>query len=399
MHTDRRHITLGQPGISICLANSQLLTAKRLTHFKPDFRAAWNGDELNMHQGTTLTSKRLTREEAMDLYEHADFHALGRMAHQVRLAKRPPREVSYVVDRNINYSNICTCGCRFCAFFKPPGHPDGYVLSREELGTKIEETLALGGTQILMQGGHHPDLPLSFYEEMLRFIKDRYAIHIHAFSPPEIVSFSKIDGTDVAAVIGRLRAAGLDSIPGGGAEILVDSVRKKVSPNKCSAREWLNVMEESHRQGMRTTATMMFGHEEEPIHRLDHLFALRDLQDRTGGFTAFIPWAFQPGNTAILREPETAVAYLRLLAVSRLVLDNIDNIQASWVTMGPKVAQLALFFGANDFGSTMIEENVVAAAGVHFRLSVDEIRRIIEGAGFQPRQRTMAYEWVQPDNG
>ncbi|MHC1741962.1 MAG: cyclic dehypoxanthinyl futalosine synthase [Syntrophobacteraceae bacterium] len=351
-----------------------------------------------MVQQTPHDYRRLTRNEAMELYESADFHALGRMAHQVRLAKRPPRVVSYVIDRNINYSNICTCGCRFCAFYKPPGHPEGYVLTQAELASKIEETLALGGTQILMQGGHHPDLPLSFYEEMLRFIKSRYPIHIHAFSPPEISYFARIEKLEVATVISRLKHAGLDSIPGGGAEILVDSVRRKVSPNKCTVEEWLGVMEEAHRQGMRTTATMMFGHEEEPTNRLDHLFALRDLQDRTGGFTAFIPWAFQPGNTAIQREPETAVSYLRLLAVSRLVLDNFDNIQASWVTMGPKVAQLALFFGANDFGSTMIEENVVAAAGVCFRLSVDEIRRIIEAAGFEPRQRTMAYEWVQPDH-
>ncbi len=344
----------------------------------------------------TPAQRRLSRDEALELYERADFHQLGHMAHRMRLAKRPAEIVSYVVDRNINYSNVCVCGCRFCAFFRPPGHPEAYVLTREELAAKIEETLALGGTQILMQGGHHPDLSLSFYEDMLRFIKDRYPIHIHAFSPPEIVFFSRIAGLDVPTVIARLRQAGLDSIPGGGAEILVDAVRQRVSPNKCSAREWLDVMEEAHRQGMRTTATMMFGHEEEPVHRLEHLFALRDLQDRTGGFTAFIPWAFQPANTAIQREPETAVAYLRLVAVSRLVLDNIDNIQASWVTMGPKVAQMALFFGANDFGSTMIEENVVAAAGVHFRLSVEEIRRIIEAAGFEPRQRTMAYEWVEP---
>jgi cyclic dehypoxanthinyl futalosine synthase len=269
------------------------------------------------------------------------------------------------------------------------------VLSKEELAQKIEETLALGGTQILMQGGHHPDLPLPFYEEMLSFIKSHYPIHIHAFSPPEIVHFSKLENTDITTVISRLKEAGLGSIPGGGAEILVDSVRKRVSPNKCSVEKWLHVMEEAHRQGLRTTATMMFGHEENPWHRLEHLFALRDLQDRTGGFTAFIPWTFQPQNTRIQRDPETAVSYLRLLAISRIVLDNFDNIQASWVTMGPKVAQLALHFGANDFGSTMIEENVVAAAGVHFRLSIEEIRRIIQAAGFQPRQRTMAYEWVE----
>jgi cyclic dehypoxanthinyl futalosine synthase len=337
---------------------------------------------------------RLTFDEILALYREADFYLLGRLAQGVRFQKHPEPSVTYVVDRNINYSNVCVCGCRFCAFYRPVGHPEGYVLTRAELIRKIEETLSLGGTQILMQGGHHPDLPLAFYEDMLSFIKARYPIHIHAFSPPEIVHFAKLEKTGLAEVISRLRAAGLDSIPGGGAEVLVDAVRTRVSPNKCSVQAWLQVMEEAHGQGLRTTATMMFGHEEEPHHRLDHLLALRDLQDRTGGFTAFIPWPFQPTNTAIPRPPETPVAYLRLLALSRIVLDNFDNIQASWVTMGPKVAQLALHFGANDFGSTMIEENVVAAAGVHFRLSVDEIRRLIQDAGFQARQRTMTYQWV-----
>ncbi|MDR3566877.1 MAG: cyclic dehypoxanthinyl futalosine synthase [Syntrophobacteraceae bacterium] len=335
---------------------------------------------------------RLNLEQAKSLYVDGDFYTLGRMAHEARLGKHDRPIVTYVVDRNINYSNVCECGCRFCAFFRPVGHSEGYVLSREELSQKIEETLKLGGTQILLQGGHHPELPFSFYEDMLGFIKSRYPIHIHAFSPPEIVFFARRESLNVKEVIARLKIAGLDSIPGGGAEILVDSVRQRVSPRKCSAAQWLAVMEEAHAQGLRTTATMMFGHEETVEDRLTHLFALRDLQDRTGGFTAFIPWAFQPQNTAIRREPETAVSYLRLLAISRLVLDNFENIQASWVTMGPKVAQVALFFGANDFGSTMIEENVVAAAGVSFRLSVQEIRRVIESAGFLPRQRTMAYE-------
>jgi len=339
--------------------------------------------------------ERLGFSEAMAVYEHAPFHTLGHLAHSIRMEKNPEPIVTYVVDRNINYSNVCVCGCRFCAFFRPPGHPEGMVLSREELFRKIQETVNLGGTQILMQGGHHPDLPLSYYEEMLRAIRESFPIHSHAFSPPEIVHFSRLEGIGVATVIARLRKAGLDSIPGGGAEILVDRVRTRVSPRKCTAAEWLGVMEEAHRQGLRTTATMMFGHEEEPRDRLEHLFVLRDLQDRTGGFTAFIPWAFQPTNTAIERPAETAVAYLRLLAVSRLVLDNFRNIQASWVTMGPKVAQLALHFGANDFGSTMIEENVVAAAGVHFRLSIPEIRRIIRKSGFEPRQRTMGYAPVE----
>lgn len=337
---------------------------------------------------------RLNPNEAWQLYQQADLHWLGMTAHRVRMQKHPEPMVTYVIDRNINYSNVCVCGCRFCAFFRPPGHPEAYLLSNAQLAEKIDETRALGGTQILMQGGHHPDLPLSFYENLLHFIKQHAPIHVHAFSPPEIAHFSKLNGISTAEVIGRLKRAGLDSIPGGGAEILVDSVRKQVSPNKCSAADWLAVMEEAHRQGLKTTATMMFGHEEEPTQRLEHLFKLRDLQDRTGGFTAFIPWSFQPQNTAIRRQPETAVAYLRLLAVARLVLDNFDNLQASWVTMGPKIAQMALFFGANDFGSTMIEENVVAAAGIRFRISLEQMYRIIESAGFQPQQRTMAYAWV-----
>lgn len=344
-----------------------------------------------------LGGDRLSYGEILQLYEEADLFTLGHLAHTVRKRKHPEPYVSYVIDRNINYSNICICGCKFCAYYRPPGHPEGFVISREELERKIDETVRLGGTQILLQGGHHPGLPLSFYEDMLRFIKSRFpGIHIHAFSPPEIVFFSKLEGLSLRETIRRLVAAGLDSIPGGGAEILVDEVRKKVSPRKCSAKEWLDVMEEAHRQGLRTTATMMFGHLESREDRVRHLMVLRELQDRTGGFTAFIPWTFQPGNTALSwRRPEMAVEYLRLLALSRIALDNFDNIQASWVTMGPYVAQMALFFGANDFGSTMIEENVVAAAGVSFRMSLDEIRRVIRAAGFIPRQRTMKYEWVR----
>ncbi len=341
---------------------------------------------------------RLDYKEAQILYEGASLFTLGALAHHVRLRKHPEPVVTYVADRNINYSNICVCACRFCAFFCPPEKAEqqgGYVITREELARKIEETLALGGTQILMQGGHHPDLTLDWYEDMIRWIKDTYpSIHVHAFSPPEIVFFAEKNGLAIKDVIARLRAAGLDSIPGGGAEILVDEVRRRVSPNKCSAARWLAVMEEAHYQDMRTTATMMFGHEETPPQRLEHLFAVREVQDRTGGFTAFIPWTFQPGNTNIHVRPEPSPGYLRLLALSRLVLDNVDNIQASWVTMGPQIAQLALFYGANDFGSLMIEENVVAAAGVSFSLSREEIHKIIRAAGFEPRQRTMTYEYV-----
>jgi len=339
-----------------------------------------------------LDGGRLDFDEALRVYAEADFHDLGFLAHRVRLALHPDPVVTYVVDRNINYSNVCVCCCKFCAFFRHPGQEGGYVLSRDEIGRKIDETKALGGTQILMQGGHHPDLPLSWYEDLLRFIKAEHPVHIHAFSPPEIVFWAERESLPVATVIERLRAAGLDSIPGGGAEILVDEVRSRVAPNKCPAGQWLGVMEEAHRQGMRTTATMMFGHEETPEQRLEHLFAVRDVQDRTGGFTAFIPWTFQPDNTQLSHcRKLSSVEYLRTLALSRLVLDNVPNIQVSWVTMGPAIAQLGLFFGGNDFGSTMIEENVVQAAGVHFRLSRDEIHRLVEDAGFTPRQRTMDY--------
>jgi cyclic dehypoxanthinyl futalosine synthase len=337
--------------------------------------------------------ERLGFDQAVDLYESASLHDLGLAADAVRRRKHPDGLVTFVSDRNINYSNICVCGCKFCAFYRAPGHPEGYVLSWEELGRKIDETKALGGGQILLQGGHHPELRLEFYEKMLRFLKDR-GVHAHAFSPPEIVFFSQVEGLSTRDVIRRLIQAGLDSIPGGGAEILVDEARSRVSPNKCSAEEWLNVMREAHQEGLRTTATMMFGHVETVDQRLLHLFRLRELQDETGGFTAFIPWAFQPDHTAlssVVASKSTSPEYLRLLAISRLVLDNFDNLQVSWVTMGPKIGQLALYFGGNDFGSTMIEENVVKAAGVSFRLDAAEIRRLIRAAGFIPAQRRMDY--------
>lgn len=341
--------------------------------------------------------QRLDRAAIDALYYKADLHTLAHLAHNRRLRLHPEPIVTYVGDRNINYSNICVCGCRFCAFFRPPGDSEGYVISREAMAQKIDETLALGGTQILLQGGHHPDLPLEWYEELLRWMCATWpTLHIHAFSPPEIFFWSRRFGLRVDEVLRRLQAAGLDSVPGGGAEILVTAVRAAVSPNKCTAEEWLQVMEEAHKLGMRTTATMMFGHEEEAQHRIDHLLAIRELQDRTHGFTAFIPWTFQPAHTRIHKSPLPAPAYLRLLAVARLALDNVPNIQASWVTMGPEVAQLALFYGANDFGSLMIEENVVAAAGVAFHMSRSDIHKVIRAAGFTPVQRTMDYRPVVP---
>jgi cyclic dehypoxanthinyl futalosine synthase len=300
--------------------------------------------------------------------------------------------VTYVIDRNINYSNVCVCGCTFCAFYRSPGDPEGFVLTPGELHQKIKEAVRLGATQILLQGSHHPHLGLDFYLDLLASIKEAFpSLHIHGFSPPEIVHLSHTCSLPVREILERFIAAGLGSIPGGGAEILVDRVRRAVSPNKCSAAAWLDVMGTAHRLGLKTTATMMFGHRERIEERIEHLLALRSLQDETRGFTAFIPWPFQPDNTALDARKTTSLEYLRLLALSRLVLDNIANLQVSWVTMGSKAAQLGLFFGANDFGSTMIEENVVAASGVRFRMSQEEIEATVRAAGFAPKQRLMDY--------
>lgn len=337
---------------------------------------------------------RITDEEYTVLERSGDFYQLGSLADGIRRRKHPENLVTYVIDRNINYTDICISACKFCAFFKSPEDRQGYLLSFPELLAKINETQDLGGTQILLQGGLHPGQPLEYYEEMVRFMKST-GIHVHGFSPPEICHFSNLSGEPVKEVIGRLIAAGLDSIPGGGAEILSNRVRQLIAPRKCNADQWLEVMEEAHNQGLRTSATMMFGHVETKEERLEHLRRLRELQDRTGGFTAFIPWPFQPGHTVLADiEKTTAFEYLRMLALSRIYLDNFDNIQASWVTQGPKVAQLSLSFGANDFGSTMIEENVVAAAGVSFRLSEQEIRQLVADAGFRPAQRLMDYSLV-----
>jgi len=337
---------------------------------------------------------RIDGDAFLLLADQADLYQLGFLADAIRKRLHPDPVVTYVIDRNINYTDICVSACKFCAFFKAPEDKKGVVLSKEELGEKIRETRNLGGTQILLQGGLHPDKPLEFYEDMLRFMKST-GIHVHGFSPPEICHFAELSGLPTKTVLKRLMTAGLDSMPGGGAEILSDRVRQLLAPRKCSADRWIEVMEEAHNLGLRTTATMMFGHVESMAERLEHLQRLRDLQDRTGGFTAFIPWPFQPDNTALAAavdiKKSTGFSYLRMLALSRIFLDNFDNIQASWVTQGPKIAQVSLFFGANDFGSTMIEENVVAAAGVHFRLSEGEIRRLVQDAGFEPRQRLMDY--------
>ncbi len=343
---------------------------------------------------------RIDRKEATELLKEADLLELGQMADQVRKELHPEGIVTFVVDRNINYTNVCINQCRFCAYYRSPESPDAFVLSKDELFKKIEETIAQGGTQILIQGGLNPELGLDFYTDMLESIKQRFDIHIHGFSPPEIKYIARKASLGVQETLRILHDAGLDSIPGGGAEILSDRVREVLSPKKICSSEWLEVMEQAHKLGMKTTATMMFGSVETEEDILEHLDAIRSLQDRTGGFTAFIPWSFQPKNTALYQEGKrvfsaSAVDYLKVLSVSRIYLDNIPNLQASWVTQGLKVAQVALRFGANDFGSTMLEENVVRAAGVSYRVTKEDIIKAIKAAGFRPAQRDTYYRIIQ----
>jgi cyclic dehypoxanthinyl futalosine synthase len=340
---------------------------------------------------------RLTGDEALELYRDAPTFWLGRMADAVRLRKHPDGLVTYIIDRNVNYTNVCVARCNFCAFYRGVGHREGYVLGFDEIFRKIDETRALGGVQLLLQGGHNPDLPLQWYEDLFRAIKQRFPdFKLHALSPPEVIHISRTARLSPADVIRRLIDAGLDSIPGGGAEILVDRVRKLLNCyNKATADEWLDVMRHAHRAGLRTTATMMYGTVETDDERVAHMLRLRALQDETGGFTAFIAWSFQPAHTELGAahsiSEASGVEYLRTLALARLVLDNFDNLQASWVTQGGKVGQLSLAFGANDMGSVMIEENVVRAAGALYCMDEVEIVRNVEDAGFAAKRRNMHY--------
>jgi cyclic dehypoxanthinyl futalosine synthase len=344
------------------------------------------------------SGKRIDSDEGLAIFKHADLLTLGELANRIKKRLHPERLVTFVVDRNINYTNICVNKCKFCAFYREADSPDAYILSKEEIFKKIEETISQGGTQILMQGGVHPDLGIDYFEELFRAIKSRYAIQIHSLSPAEISFVAIKDSLSIKDAIMRLKAAGLDSIPGGGAEILVDRVRKKVSPNKIRWRQWADVMKEAQKLGMSTTATMMFGSIETDNEIIEHLVRIRDIQEETGGFTAFIPWTYQPGNTELGGQSATAVVYLKVLALSRIMLDNFQNIQASWVTQGAKIAQVALEFGANDFGSTMIEENVVAAAGITFRMTKQEIVNIIQDAGYTPAQRDTRYNILKRED-
>jgi cyclic dehypoxanthinyl futalosine synthase len=342
---------------------------------------------------STLDRESPEFREALELYQRAPLLELGRLAEEERWRQHPEPVVSYIIDRNINYTNVCVADCGFCAFYRRPKDLEGYVLSYEQIGVKIDECKAVGGVQILLQGGHNPYIPFEWYLDLMRYIKAHHPIHIHGFSPSEILFFSGRFRIPVPEVIRQLREAGLDSVPGGGGEILVDAVRQRVAPRKAMTDEWLGVQEEAHRQGMRTSVTMMYGMGESHADRVEHLFRIRELQRRTGGFTAFICWPLQPEGTPKFAHVEKtdAVTYLRTLALARILVPEIPNLQSSWVTMGHKVGQVALRFGANDYGSLMMEENVVSAAGTTHRTTVDEIERLIRDAGFEPRRRRQDY--------
>jgi cyclic dehypoxanthinyl futalosine synthase len=345
----------------------------------------------------TLAGEQLSSTDAVTLLREGRLLELAAAANEVRRRKNDPGVATYIVDRNINYTNVCVYRCQFCAFYRPDSkHPEAYVLSFDEIGRKIQETIDLGGTGVLLQGGVHAELPFSFYEEMFRFIRSSFpTIHLHALSAPEVYFLKKMTKWPMRDVIARLRDAGLQSIPGGGAEILEDSVRKRVwSLTKVPTAKWVEVHETAHNLGMRTTATMMFGIGETCEQRVEHFRVVRDLQDRTGGFTAWIPWTFVEENTALDGKVETAggFEYLKTLAVSRLYLDNVRHVQGSWVTQGPKIGQTSLAFGADDLGSIMIEENVVYAAGARNRMTQTEMRRLISDAGFEPVQRRTLYD-------
>jgi cyclic dehypoxanthinyl futalosine synthase len=349
--------------------------------------------------GRAHEGERITDAEAVTLLESKDLVAIGRAANELRSRRTDPERITFIIDRNLNYTNICVTDCDFCAFYRRPGdRAEGYLLPKTVIFKKIEETLAIGGTGVLMQGGHHPDLGIDYYEDLFRSIKSRYPIHLHALSPPEIEHIARRSKLTVWDALSRLRDAGLDSIPGGGGEVLVDRVRKIIAPKKTTTKAWLDVMRHAHRLGMSTTATMMYGHVETLAERVEHMRRIRDLQDETRGFRAFISWTFQPEGTRLAAKVShhpTSFEYLLTQAVSRIYLDNVDHIQSSWVTQGMKVGQVALEFGADDLGSVMIEENVVSAAGTTHRASTDDFLRTIKALGKIPVQRDTMYREVK----
>ncbi|MFO7577069.1 MAG: cyclic dehypoxanthinyl futalosine synthase [Pelovirga sp.] len=345
---------------------------------------------------TLAAGRPLDREQALALLVDTDLLRVGKLADAIRKHKHPHNRVTFVVDRNVNYSNVCESKCRFCAFYRNAGAVDAYLLDYPTIFAKVQELVDRGGTQLLMQGGLHPTLKIEWFEELFQQLRQRFPqVQIHSLSPAEVIHIAGLSGLSMEECLRRLQQAGLASVPGGGAEVLVDTVRQEISPAKIGWRQWAAVMEEAHRLGMRTTATMMFGSRETPADIVEHLFRVREIQQRSGGFTAFIPWTFQPDNTELGGESASGIDYLKVLALSRIVLDNIDNIQASWVTQGARLAQVALFFGANDLGGTMLEENVVAAAGVSFRMSQAEIVDLARDAGFVPARRTTTYDILE----
>jgi cyclic dehypoxanthinyl futalosine synthase len=347
------------------------------------------------------TGARIDRAEALRLYS-LPLEELGALAQRRRqLAKataydgRGNEIITYIVDRNVNYTNVCIVYCKFCAFYRVEGDADAYVISHEEMDRKIEETVALGGTQILLQGGHHPKLTFQWYLELLSHMKAKFPqVNIHGFSPSEFIHFQEVFNRPVEEILREFMKAGLGSVPGGGGEILVDRVRQRISPLKANTNDWLGVMDTAHRLGLKSSATMMFGHVETPADRIEHLDRLREQQDKSGGFTAFICWTFQPENTKLRAPTVGAHEYLRTQAVGRIYLDNFENVQSSWVTQGPDIGQVALTYGANDLGSIMIEENVVSQAGASFRMGVPDMHRLIKDLGYEPRQRDNWYRLV-----
>lgn len=345
--------------------------------------------------GKVEVGERLSFDEGVELFERATLLDLSGMAEIVRWRLHPDPVVTYVIGRNVNYTNVCWVKCSFCAFYRLPGSGEGYVLSKEQIFQKIQELVELGGTEILMQGGLNPSLKIDYYEDLFASIKGHFPVHLHALSAAEIIYIAKMSALSLKDTLNCLKAAGLDSIPGAGAELLVDEVRDRVSPLKDTPAEWLSLMEIAHELGIPSTATMMYGMGETLAQRVEHLMKIRDLQDRTGGFTAFIPWSYQPNGDELRGGAGTGYDYLRTVAVSRIMLDNVKNIQASWLTMGPKIGQLSLQYGVNDFGSTVLEENVVTTETTRQLMTLDEIRRNIEDAGFTPKRRNTRYQLLE----
>ncbi len=382
-------------GLEPCLVNSIYRPADSTARAKSRLaqgRRATASPAVEKALSLAAAGKRLSAQQAVALHRGATLARLGRLAHQRRLQVVPGNSATFVIDRNLSITNVCVSGCRFCAFYVAPGADGAFTLSTDQIADLVAEAASRGATQIMLQGGLNPALDLSFYERMFTSIKKRTDIWVHSLSPAEVLYLSQRAGITVKETLQRLCRAGLDSLPGGGAEILVDSVRRQVSPRKITAEAWLDVMRSAHRLGLKTTATMVYGFGETPADRVAHLVRIRDLQEQTGGFTAFIPWSFQPNRTQLRAEPQTGADYLRMVALARLVLDNVPHVQAGWVTEGPDVAQVALSFGADDFGGILMEERVVRATGVAYKVDVDEVVALIRDAGMVPVQRTTLYE-------